>query len=112
MTTEGQDRSIRLAISLSTRWYRHSWWPTASHRHHHELAEQLASAFDVPLPFMDERLKLLKRRLYEIAMEVHMANAVAEASAGYDYSYRYPANPRIELLVQNGSIVGQMRRTE
>jgi Zn-dependent peptidase ImmA (M78 family) len=75
-----------------------------------QLVSQLAYSFDVPEPFMDVRLQLLEQRLNDLSAQAQLAAAVAEASVGYDYSYRHPGNPNIELLVREGVIVGQRRR--
>lgn len=77
-----------------------------------QLVSQLAYTFDVPMPFMDARLSLLEQRMRDIAFQEQMAAAIAEAGAGYDYTYRHPLNQRIEYLVKNGNIVGRRLRAE
>lgn len=75
-----------------------------------QLVSQLAYDFDVPEPFMDVRLALLEERMRTLSAQQQMAAALAQAASGYDYSYRHPGNPNIELLVRDGVIIGQRRR--
>lgn len=75
-----------------------------------QLVSQLAYTFDVTEPFMDARLQLLEQRMQGLVAQQQMATAIAEASVGYDYSYRHPTNHNVELLVRDGNIVGHRRR--
>jgi len=77
-----------------------------------QLVFQLASTFDVPMPFMDARLDMLEQRLRDLAAQRQMATAIYEASSGYDYSYRHPVNHRIEYLVKDNVIVGRRLRAD
>lgn len=77
-----------------------------------QLVSCLSQNFDVPEPFMEGRLTLLEQRLQNLAAQEQMASAIREATAGYDYAYRHPFNPRIEYLVQDGNIVGRRLRAD
>ncbi|GIM45917.1 hypothetical protein DNHGIG_14660 [Collibacillus ludicampi] len=77
-----------------------------------QLVSHLADVFNVPDVFMDTRLDLLEQRIRTLAAEAKLAEAIREASASYDYSFRHPLNHRIEYLVRDGQVIGRRRRAE
>lgn len=73
----------------------------------------LADEFNVPLPFMDARLRLLNQGLYGPSSEtIRPAEIVCESTEDYDYYYRHPLDETLEYVVCNGEILGLRKRND
>ena len=77
-----------------------------------QLVSQLAYTFDVPEVFMDVPLRLLEQSMNDLVSQRQLEHVVAEQRTLYDYSFRHPANPRIEYLVKDGAVVHRRQRAE
>lgn len=71
----------------------------------------LAEEFNVPIPFMDVRLRLLSERVYGFLSGTSSPLLVARESAvDYDYSYRHPFDETLEYVVCSDEILGLRKR--
>lgn len=72
----------------------------------------LADTFNVPLPFMDARLRLLNYGIYGMPpCTMRKADVIRESAEDYDYSYRHPFDETLEYVICNGEILGLRKRT-
>lgn len=72
----------------------------------------LADKFNVPVPFMDARLRMLIPGLYGLPPEtVRTTEMIRDSTEDYDYSYRHPLDETLEYLICNGEIQGLRKRT-
>lgn len=71
----------------------------------------LAEEFNVPIPFMDVRLRLLSGKLYGFLSGTSAPLFIArETTEDYDYSYRHPFDETLEYVISSGEILGLRKR--
>ncbi|MCF8563976.1 ImmA/IrrE family metallo-endopeptidase [Alicyclobacillus tolerans] len=78
----------------------------------HSQVVHLADKFNVPLPFMDARLRLLAQGVYGVSPgSIRKAEFICESIEDYDYSYRHPLDETLEYVVCDGKILHLRKRT-
>lgn len=71
----------------------------------------LSEEFNVPIPFMDVRLRLLSEKVYGFLSGSTSPLLVArESTEDYDYSYRHPLDETLEYVVCSEETLGLRKR--
>jgi len=71
----------------------------------------LAEEFNVPIPFMNVRLRLLSERVYGFRSGTSSPLVVTrESTEAYDYSYRHPFDETLEYVICSDEILGLRKR--